>query len=670
MSSHSGTTSTLTTVALLLIAASTVLGQMSDRPAVGAFGAFNHNMHTADFRTLPGVPGCCPLYESGEGSGFSAGLLYDYPLDSAFTLSLRASYMTQDALLTMSESMPVDVDGVLTQADIEHSVDARLSSLGIEPTVAYRVTNRFSVHAGLRLAASLGATYEQQEKLVRPDVGTFENDRRIRNEYTGDIPDASTFSVGLLLGLSYELPLDDTGELSASPEVSYLYGLTPVISSYTWSAHSLRAGVALRYRISSPMEAPPTPPAAVPQPPPPRVKQPALLANISAAGLEDGKEMPVVRIRVEEFVSTNMRPLLPCIFFEENSAEIPDRYTALRSEETGAFRVDDMHTAGTLDVYHNLLNIIGQRLREHPEASITLTGCNADVDTEQGNRELSRARAEAVAAYIAQTWGIEARRLKIAAQDLPRIPSNPREADGVAENRRVEITSTDNRILQPVTTRSTERQVTPGHIVFSPAIHSEAGVSDWSVSAHQAGAVLASFTGSGTPPLTLTWDLAEQFRNNPIEAQAISYSCAASDATGQHAQSIEHTLPVEYITLQNKRKDTEHPDKEISRYSLILFDFDKSELGQQNRAILTDIRKDVRPSSTVRIIGYTDRIGETEYNKLISEQRAKSTADALGVKSAEILGFGESVPLFDNDLPEGRFYSRTVHIQVETPVGR
>ena len=670
MSTPFCTANAFTTITLLLIAASTAFGQIGDRPAVGMFGAFNYNMHTADFRTLPGVPGCCPLYESGEGSGISAGLLFDYPLDSAFTLSLRASYMTQGALLKMSELMPVEVDGILTEAEIEHSIDARLATLGIEPTIAYHVTDRFSVHAGLRFAAMLGATYEQREQLVRPSVGTFENDRRIRNEYAGDIPDASSFSAMLLFGMSYELPLDDVGDLSASPELSYLYGLTPVISSYSWSAHTLRAGVSVRYRLPAHEEVMPQAPPTVPPPPPPATKKPALLANITAVGLHNGEEQALDRIVVEEFVSTNMRPLLPYIFFEENVAVIPERYASMRSEETANFRVDDLHTAGTLTVYRNILNIIGQRLRANPDATITLTGCNADSGPETGNRVLSQSRAEAAAAYLMHVWNIDADRLRIDGRDLPGIPSNNLEADGVAENRRVEIMSSDDRILQPVTTRSTERLITPRQIIFRPAIHAEADVADWSVHAHQDGAVLASFTGSGIPPLNLTWDLSKQFPSAEIQAHPIAYACSAADVEGQSAHSEEHTIPVEHITLQQKRSDETRKDKEISRFSLILFDFDKTELNARNRSLLNLVHTQLKPSSSVSISGYTDRIGEAEYNQRLSLQRAQNTASALGIQAAEILGLGESVELFTNDLPEGRLYSRTVNIHIETPVGR
>ncbi len=657
------------TLIVFFLAVSAAYGQIDERPAIGIFGAFNYNMHTADFRSLPSVPGCCPVYEQGEGSGFSAGVLYDVPLGNEFALSLRASFMTQNATLSMTEIKPVDIGGELTQAAIEHSIEVGLPSLGFEPLVGYRVWEGLSVHTGLRLAAVLNPDYKQQEQLILPETGTFENDRRIRNEYSGDLPDASSFSAALIFGISYELPLDETGELHASPEISYIHGLTPVISSYSWSAHTLRAGVTLRYRLHSPEEA--QPPSSLAQPPSPSVpiaRQPALLVDITAAGFHDGMETPVDRIVVEEFVSTNMRPLLPYVFFEENAAVIPDRYSGMFREETKNFHLDDLHTASTLEVYHDILNIIGQRMQEHAEATITLTGCNADVNEEKGNRALSRSRAEAVAAYFSEVWGIEANRLRLEAQDLPRIPSNMLDADGAAENRRVEIISSDDRILQPVLTRSRERQFIPQQLIFRPAIHSEAGVSEWSVHAHQDSTVLTSFTGTGTPPPNMTWDLARQFRDKAIIPQTISYVCAASDTTGRSVQSVKHFLPVEYITLKKKRANTEHPDKEIRRYSLIQFDFDRIDLSGPNRALVAGIRRYVQPFSTVRILGYTDRIGDVEYNARISLQRARNTADALGVRSAEVLGLGESELLFDNDLPEGRQYSRTVHIYIETPV--
>jgi len=147
---------------------------------------------------------------------------------------------------------------------------------------------------------------------------------------------------------------------------------------------------------------------------------------------------------------------------------------------------------------------------------------------------------------------------------------------------------------------------------------------------------------------------------------AIDLDCAAEDRTGRREESDMQSLPVRYRLLSDQQRDRAIPGKEIQRYSLILFDFDRSDLGSMNNTLIPLIRSQIQPASTIRITGHTDRIGESEYNAGISLARARNTAAALGTASATLEGLGESAPLFDNDLPEGRFYCRTVIIEVET----
>ena len=62
-----------------------------------------------------------------------------------------------------------------------------------------------------------------------------------------------------------------------------------------------------------------------------------------------------------------------------------------------------------------------------------------------------------------------------------------------------------------------------------------------------------------------------------------------------------------------------------------------------------------------------DRIGEEAHNATLSQQRAENAAKSLRLKTESVTGKGESEPFYDNGLPEGRFYNRTVQIEVETP---
>ena len=55
-----------------------------------------------------------------------------------------------------------------------------------------------------------------------------------------------------------------------------------------------------------------------------------LLTSVTAVGVqEDGSEVPTATLRVEEFISTNMRPLLNYVFFAEKKSELPERYKTI-----------------------------------------------------------------------------------------------------------------------------------------------------------------------------------------------------------------------------------------------------------------------------------------------------------------------------------------------------
>jgi WD40 repeat protein/outer membrane protein OmpA-like peptidoglycan-associated protein len=102
---------------------------------------------------------------------------------------------------------------------------------------------------------------------------------------------------------------------------------------------------------------------------------------------KDSVEYPLQSLRVEEFLATAMHPLLNYVFFEQNSAIIPSRYTRLNTSQvrriTDKIVLDKMlferQFSGqtTLEVYRHVLNIIGSRLRASTNASITLVGCKA-----------------------------------------------------------------------------------------------------------------------------------------------------------------------------------------------------------------------------------------------------------------------------------------------------
>ena len=628
------------------------------RPRYGGYGALNLNMHSAGIDSLPGVRGCCRQIESGSGRGIVLGGLYELPISEILMLGLRASYSGHNAVLRAAEPTTVIVGNDTVSGSYDRVLTVALSSIGIEPMLGITVMRGVRIDVGARAGIELGNSYEYREEITTPDeIGTFENSRRIRNESSGSIPGASGVYVAGLLGVSGELGMNRAGTLMLVPEASYAFGVTPVASDLSWRASAVRLGAAIKYS--------PLPPEIPPPPPPPDPVLAAALVGHTVA--EDGTESDRLHLRVEEFVSTNMRPMLNYLFFEDGSAELPVRYARLSTGEADRFRVERLYNMEMLPTYYQVLNIVGRRMREYPSASITLVGCTSGSGAEQNNLDLARRRAVAVQSYLREVWGIAESRLKIDARDLPLKPSNPAEPDGMEENRRVEIISSSWQIIEPIVTRDTLRTLTPPVVRFYPEVTAEAGLARWSVTARQGERLMKSFAGEGSLPKGLEWNVAADPREYPTTSEPIIFSLDVADAGGRRRSTPPGEITVEQITVRKKREER-LADREIDRYGLILFDFDRDELNAPNRRIADFIKARISPGSIVTITGYTDRIGDAEYNRKLSEGRANATAGALGIPAERATGVGETTPLYDNELPEGRFYSRTVNVIVETAV--
>jgi outer membrane protein OmpA-like peptidoglycan-associated protein len=101
---------------------------------------------------------------------------------------------------------------------------------------------------------------------------------------------------------------------------------------------------------------------------------------------------------------------------------------------------------------------------------------------------------------------------------------------------------------------------------------------------------------------------------------------------------------------------------------MIGFGFNRNELNEINKNIADKAKYRVRDNSEIEINGYSDRVGNADRNLTLSKSRAETAAKRMDVNKKYARGYGESVLLFDNDLPEGRFLSRTVKIRIETPI--
>lgn len=643
----------------------------SERDSYGIFGDFNSNSHSADFLSLPGTLNCGPNFTSGTGTGISLGIFYEMPIASKFSLGLRAGYSGYGADLQSSESTTLISGNYSVSGNFNHTISTKISVAGIEPLVAYNAFDKFSFLGGLQAAFLMQKSYTQQEVVATPNFAFDAQGNRIRNSSTGDLTNTSGLQLAFLLGANYRLPLNSTQTMFLSPEILYSMGLSNVVSDLSWKMSAIRFGLAFTYSPAPEQKRIPIPEPEPkkPEPKKPEPKKIALTASITAAAVSPiGSETPIgeQKIKAEEFVSSSMLPVLNYIFFDDNSFDLPARYRKLTSAQARTFSPDKLTNYEALPMYYHVLNILGRRMTDNPKTSISITGCNSDAGSEQGNKELSRRRAETVRNYLRDVWNIEAKRMAIASRNLPEKPTNSSEPDGIAENRRVEIQSDSWNLLEPLIAADTIHTISPTAVRFHVITQSEAGVKNWSLSLIQNGKTMKEYNGTGTPPATLDWLVEKEKDSLESSTQRVEYSLSVADLSGQKIATPMESLPVEQITVEQKRRQ-QTADKRIDRYSLILFDFAETELNAANIRIAEFVKKRIEPTAHVEITGYTDRIGDPDRNQRLSEARAKATAQKLGVQ-ANPKGVGKSSLLYDNNLPEGRFYSRTVEVLVETPV--
>jgi outer membrane protein OmpA-like peptidoglycan-associated protein len=238
----------------------------------------------------------------------------------------------------------------------------------------------------------------------------------------------------------------------------------------------------------------------------------------------------------------------------------------------------------------------------------------------------------------------------------------------VAENRRVEFSSNVPDILSPIIlTAENQRIADPELIVFYPNVVTEDSVRSWTLRIAQAGSTLRDINGKGRPG-SLSWTIKPNELSNaqvPVDWEFTVASTAGDTALATGS------IPVEYLSSVRKRTE-DLPDKSIDKYSLVLFDFDKSELTPDNRRVLEQmVLPSIKTNSKVTVIGYTDRIGGEDYNKKLSKERAEAVKAFLAARAKDAkysaAGVGEQNTLFTQEQPIGRQLSRTVQVVVETP---
>lgn len=536
-------------------------------------------------------------------------------------------------------------------------LSTNISYVTVEPSVRIApFSSAFYLFAGPTLSfnVSKSFTYTQEKQ----------TDKR------GDWSDIKKTLFSAQAGAGIDIPLSarsSATQFSLSPFVSFLtdFGHEPR-SAESWSFYTVRTGIALKFGTSRKSTAiTKTQTVATPV-----TKEKEVSFSVRAP-----KVVPINRQVKETF------PLSSSVFFDQGSTEIPNRYIKLNNTQAISFKEEQLQqsqpdnlnngrASRQLAVYHNILNIMGDRMRATPNSSITLTGASDKNPTE------GKLMAENIKQYLVSTFGIDASRIGTAGRDKPLItseqPGATKELALLREgDRRVDIESTSPELLlqvggstsaflKPVQITAVQQDPLDSHVIFN-VVGADELLNSWSVE-------VTDEQGNRQQYGPYTKDQASVSGKTILgNSTQGNYKIVMLGQT-KSGQAIKKESSVTLMKMNDGKQ-------EGLRYS-ILFDFDKSNTIATYEKFLADIVTPIiTENSTVVIHGHTDIIGDEKYNSNLSHdraisaqqiiERALSKAGKKGVKF-ETFGFGEDTGMapFENNLPEERFYNRSVIIDI------
>ncbi len=651
-----------------LAAQPTAAQPIAEQPTyeAGVVAGGTYNIHSARFSKLGTYPSCCPEFTDGSGLAWFAGAWFGWRLSPSMTLLGRLTASSESGLLSDQErSFVADLRDTakVVNALFQHDLRASLLSIGIEPLLAFRVVGSLDLMIGARAGVVVTRRFQQTETLTEPaDYGTFLGDDRVWVDTQADIPSAASLRLSAVAGVRYLLPMGPRKKSFLAPELMVHIPLTGVANGVQWNVTQIRLGIALGWSLVKDIDTVPPKPQQQPPPqasPPPVIAFTPPLVSTRLIGIDvDGSELPNQSVRVEQTQVTTLHPMLGHVYFDAVQSVLPDRYrNGIERAKRDTLRLLPR------EALHAELFIIAQRMVRNPRARLTLTGTTAGVGADQGP-QLARARAQTVRDVLVEL-GVPDERIDVQSRNTPQKMTNASDTTesrlAIEENRRVEIVASSPDITAPLTLGSTDVDVSPSSYRIVSSIVSVLPITSASVELRHADRVLTRAARPRVPEDTIEVTLSDEdiaaLSDGPIVASVI-----ARDSIGQ-TSSAQATMRVE-VSAVSKGRVENLGTTQIERYQLILFDFNDVTVSGANARLLAMIRSRITPATRVRIVGATDVMGSSEYNADLSLRRAREVARQLQVSDPEVVGSGEQDARFDNSLPEGRAYNRTVIVEL------
>ncbi len=624
----------------------------------GAAAGANFNFYEGSTMELNSELTVPTVFHKGNGIGlYIAPLVEYYKPDTRLGLMLQAGY----------DSRKGAFDQVNTPCNCPADLSTDLSYISFEPSLRFApFKSSFYLYAGPRFAYNLtkSFTYQQGNNPAYPEQVI------IAPEVKGDFSNMNEIQISGQIGAGVDIPLssqDHQTQFVLSPFVSFqpYFGQLPR-SIETWNITTIRAGAAIKLGRGRKIET--TPRATLPEVV--VVTGPEVKFSVNAPGNVQSE------VKVKEVF-----PIRNYVFFDLESTEIPDRYVLLKKEQVKEFREDNLDSYSSknlsgrsdrqMNVYYNILNILGDRMVKNPNAGITLVG-----SSEKGPAD-GRKMAESIKTYLVNVFGISGSRITTEGRTKPVIASE--QPGGTLElvllregDRRVSIESNSPALLMEFQS-GPNAPLKPVELIVVP----EAPVESY-----------VAFESKGAEEAYTSWSLELRDEKGVVQ----NYGPYTEEKVSIPTKTILGTRPEgDYkVTMTGQTKDGKTVKKEATTHVVlwtpakteeamrfsVIYEFNESSAIKIYDKYLTEVVMPKIPvNAKVVIRGYTDIIGDETNNKELALARANDVKGILEkalLKAGrsdvkfEVYGVGEDQKTapFANKFPEERFYNRTVIIDV------
>jgi outer membrane protein OmpA-like peptidoglycan-associated protein len=668
-------------------------------PWIGAGGGYAIYLQSIASPGVVPITGTnCAPFTNGNGGGAVGALSLDWRFPSAYSILVRAAFSPSS--VTMNGQLAAttkDATGNIVPLELQEVMTVKSTNISLEILPEIH-SEQLKAMLGATVLLNSAMTWGVQSTIATPTNVTFNNGFRTNQLLPqSSVPNSRTLLIGVTGGVGLELPL--SAKLTLSPEATGTYFLNSMKGDISWKQTAFTFLASIRYHLGcnipgkrhhainmdtlrvnhiNPLgiafmqgtahsilelttgECQPDTLETFRRTDTLYKTCPPLAANVQMFGIdEDGRQSlsNLRKIHVEMEYVLDKIPLLPYIFFDSGSASIPTRYRQVASGT-------DLSHSTSVELNHQLLAIVAARLLKSSSGKIVIRGF---VDsTELGaNGRLGAARARAVTAYFVDQLDVSPKKIQIdsSSDRLPLVATISELSAGRAEDRRVEILSNSPEILSPEDQDSILEPgvIDPSAVIIRTEGSSTAGITR-SISTVQLQGKVLFDSAQAVLPAPHTFQITPALATNAQNRDQLKSTLTLRDECN-FSQSAVANAVIE--------KDTSKYS--VRRFTLVNFRIGSAELSPQDTAKLHSFFMGLTPEDQISVKGYTDYLGNSAENMELSKQRADAIVSYWGRswRKGNIIskyGVGDREFVFgisSYDLPEERFLSRTVVIEVK-----